>query len=44
MNDRYLKLLCLLFFHTTFVYLDDGSGIGRIIRWRYYLTFNETSA
>lgn len=32
MNDRYLKLLCLLFFHTTFVYLDDGSGIGRIIQ------------
>lgn len=32
MNDGYLKLLCLLFFHSTFVYLDDGSGIGRIIQ------------
>lgn len=32
MKDRYLKILCLLFFHTTFVYLDDGSGIGRIIQ------------
>ena len=32
MNDRYLKILCLLLFHTTFVYLDDGSGIGRIIQ------------
>ena len=32
MNDRFLKLLCLLFFHTTFVYLDDGSGIGRVIQ------------
>lgn len=32
MNDNYIKLLCLLFFHTTFVYLDDGSGIGRIIQ------------
>lgn len=32
MNDRYLKILCLLFFHTTFVYLDDGSGIGRVIQ------------
>ena len=32
MNDRYLKILCILLFHTMFVYLDDGSGIGRIIQ------------
>lgn len=32
MNDRYIKLLCLLFFHSNFVYLDDGSGVGRIIQ------------
>lgn len=32
MSDKYLKILCLLLFHTTFVYLDDGSGIGRVIQ------------
>ena len=32
MKDRYLKILCLLLFHSYFVYLDDGSGIGRIIQ------------
>lgn len=32
MSDKYLKILCLLLFHTSFVYLDDGSGIGRVIQ------------
>lgn len=32
MSDRFLKILCLLLFHTSFVYLDDGSGIGRVIQ------------
>lgn len=32
MNERFLLLTSLLLFHSIFVYLDDGSGIGRIIQ------------
>lgn len=32
MNDKLLKISSLLLFHTSFVYLDDGSGIGRVIQ------------